>query len=56
MNSDQPRPAVIARPATLPHGSIEYQSIFAAGLVLMLMTLAFNVIGHLLRRRFREVY
>jgi phosphate transport system permease protein len=40
----------------LPHGSIEYQSIFAAGLVLMLMTLAFNVIGHLLRRRYREVY
>jgi phosphate transport system permease protein len=40
----------------LPHGSIEYQSIFAAGLVLMLMTLGFNVIGHLLRRRFREVY
>jgi hypothetical protein len=24
--------------------------------VLMLMTLAFNLIGHLLRRRFREVY
>ncbi len=40
----------------LPHGSIEYQSIFAAGLVLMLMTLGFNVIGHLLRKRFREVY
>ena len=40
----------------LPHGSVEYQSIFAAGLVLMLMTLGFNVIGHLLRRRFREVY
>jgi len=40
----------------LPHGSIEYQSIFAAGLVLMLMTLGFNVLGHLLRKRFREVY
>ncbi len=40
----------------LPHGSIEYQSIFAAGLVLMLMTLVFNVIGHVLRRRYREVY
>jgi phosphate transport system permease protein len=40
----------------LPHGSIEYQSIFAAGLVLMLLTLGFNVVGHLLRRRFREVY
>ena len=40
----------------LPHGSIEYQSIFAAGLVLMLLTLGFNVAGHVLRRRFREVY
>ena len=40
----------------LPHGSIGYQSIFAAGLVLVLMTLGFNVVGHALRRRFREVY
>jgi phosphate transport system permease protein len=40
----------------LPHGSIGYQSIFAAGLVLCLMTLAFNVLGHLMRKRFREVY
>jgi phosphate transport system permease protein len=40
----------------LPHGSIEYQTIFAAGLVLFLMTFAFNVIGFELRRRFREVY
>jgi len=40
----------------LPHGSLEYQSIFAAGLVLMLMTLLFNIVGHLLRKRFREVY
>jgi phosphate transport system permease protein len=40
----------------LPHGSIGYQSIFAAGLVLMLMTLVFNLIGFALTRRFREVY
>lgn len=40
----------------LPHGSLEYQSIFAVGLVLLLMTLTFNIIGHLLRRHFREVY
>ncbi len=40
----------------LPHGSIGYQSIFAAGLVLVLMTLGFNVVGHMLRRRFRETY
>lgn len=40
----------------LPHGSIGYQTIFAAGLTLMLLTLAFNVLGHLLRRRFRQAY
>ncbi|MBC7982562.1 MAG: phosphate ABC transporter permease subunit PstC [Candidatus Obscuribacterales bacterium] len=40
----------------LPHGSIGYQSIFAAGLVLMLITLVFNIGGFLLTRRFREVY
>lgn len=40
----------------LPHGSLEYQSIFAVGMVLLLMTLLFNVLGHVLRRRFREVY
>lgn len=40
----------------LPHGSIAYQSIFAAGLTLMLMTLIFNIGGHLLRKRFREIY
>ena len=40
----------------LPHGSIAYQSIFAAGLTLMLMTLLFNIGGYLLRKRFREIY
>ena len=40
----------------LPHGSIGYQSIFAAGLVLAVMTFAFNILGHMLRKRFREVY
>ncbi|MGH9576399.1 MAG: phosphate ABC transporter permease subunit PstC [Terriglobales bacterium] len=40
----------------LPHGSIGYQSIFAAGLVLMLMTLVFNIGGFALTRRFRETY
>ncbi len=40
----------------LPHDSIGYQSIFAAGLVLMLMTLVFNVLGFFLTRRFREAY
>ena len=40
----------------LPHGSIGYQSIFAAGLVLMLMTLVFNIAGFSLTRRFRQAY
>ena len=40
----------------LPHGSIGYQSIFAAGLVLMITTLLFNIAGFFLTRHFREVY
>ena len=40
----------------LPHGSVGYQTIFAAGLTLMLITLAFNIGGHVLRKRFREAY
>jgi len=40
----------------LPHGSIGYQSIFAAGLALLLLTLAFNIGGYLLRKRYRQVY
>lgn len=40
----------------LPHGSTAYQSIFAAGLTLMSMTLVFNIAGYLLRKKFREIY
>ncbi len=40
----------------LPHGSIGYQSIFAAGLVLIVMTLGFNILGHMVRKKFRETY
>lgn len=40
----------------LPHGSVGYQTIFAAGLSLMLLTLFFNLVGHWMRRRFREAY
>ncbi len=40
----------------LPHGSIGYQSIFAAGLVLMVMTLIFNMLGHIVRKKYRENY
>ena len=40
----------------LPHGSVGYQTIFAAGLTLMIITLGFNILGHFLRRRYRETY
>ncbi|MGQ0510562.1 MAG: phosphate ABC transporter permease subunit PstC [Betaproteobacteria bacterium] len=40
----------------LPHGSVGYQTIFAAGLTLMLFTLVCNIAGHMLRKRFREAY
>jgi len=40
----------------LPHGSIGYQSIFAAGLVLFVLTLVFNIIGHIVRKKYREQY
>ena len=40
----------------LPHGSIGYQTIFAAGLTLMILTLLFNILGHFMTRRFRQVY
>ncbi len=35
----------------LPHGSIGYQSIFAAGLMLLLITLIFNMVAFWLRAR-----
>ncbi len=38
------------------YGTIAYQSIFAAGLTLFLLTLAFNILGFFLRRRFRQAY
>ena len=36
----------------LPHGSIGYQTIFAAGLALMLLTLCFNLAGYFLRKKY----
>jgi phosphate transport system permease protein len=38
------------------HGTIEYQSLFAAGLALFAMTLAFNLAGYWLRRRYHQAY
>ncbi|MBD2326470.1 phosphate ABC transporter permease subunit PstC [Alkalinema sp. FACHB-956] len=40
----------------LPHGTTGYQTIFAVGLALVLMTLLFNIIGHFLSKRYRERY
>ncbi|GIK47482.1 MAG: phosphate ABC transporter permease subunit PstC [Hyphomonadaceae bacterium] len=37
-------------------GTLEYQSIFAAGLALLFFTLVFNFIAFALQRRFRESY
>lgn len=39
-----------------PHGTLEYSTIFAVGLVLFLITLAMNLLSQKITRRFREVY
>ncbi|HEX7117586.1 MAG TPA: phosphate ABC transporter permease subunit PstC [Longimicrobiales bacterium] len=39
-----------------PYGSIEYQTIFAVGLTLFLITLLMNVVSAAVLKRFREVY
>jgi phosphate transport system permease protein len=48
----------IARISTgdLSYGSIDYNSVFAIGLTLFVMTLFLNLISTLITRRFREVY
>lgn len=40
----------------VPHGTIEYKTIFAAGITLFFMTLGFNILGFWLRKRIREAY
>lgn len=40
----------------VPHGTLEYKTIFAVGMTLFLMTLGFNIIGFWLRSRIREAY
>ena len=40
----------------LPHNSLAYLTIFAAGLTLFVITLVFNLIAFGLRRKYREVY
>ncbi len=39
-----------------PHGSLEYNTIFAVGLLLFFMTLAMNLLGHWVVRRWKEQY
>lgn len=39
-----------------PFGSIEYQSLFAVGLTLFVVTLILNIFGRWFLKRFREVY
>lgn len=40
----------------LPHGTVEYRTIFAVGLTLFFVTLMVNVISGVVLRRYREVY
>jgi phosphate transport system permease protein len=40
----------------LPHGSLEYQTIFAVALTLFAITLLMNIVSGVILRRFREVY
>lgn len=39
-----------------PSGTIEYRTIFAAGISLFIVTFALNILSYWLRQRFREVY
>ena len=38
------------------HGSVEYQSIYAVGILLFIITFAMNTMGHWIVRRWRNVY
>lgn len=59
-----PRESVMAMTAYIvnvslgdtPYGSVEYQSIFAVGMVLFVITLGMNILSHWVVRRYREVY
>src|SRR5690606_2515126 len=63
MVTSPPRPgapvaALIAQVALgdLPFGTLEYNSLFAAGLALLVLTLMFNFVAFWLQRRYREAY
>lgn len=40
----------------VPHGSLEYRTIFAAGLTLFLFTFALNTLSYYLRKKYRQQY
>lgn len=40
----------------VPHGTLEYKTIFAVGITLFFMTLLLNILGFWFRKRIREVY
>lgn len=48
----------IARISTgdISYGSVDYNSLFALGLTLFVMTLALNILSSIITRRFREIY
>jgi phosphate transport system permease protein len=56
--SVQTMTAYIAQTAAgeAPHGSVEYDTIFAVGLSLFMITLLMNIISTVILRRYREVY
>ena len=58
LESIQTMTAYIVQVATgdVPQGGVVYESIFAVGLVLFLMTLTMNLASQRITRRFREVY
>jgi len=39
-----------------PHGTTVYQTIFAVGMLLFIVTFLMNIVGQIVTRRFREVY
>jgi phosphate transport system permease protein len=40
----------------VPHGSVGYNSIYAVGLLLAIITLFFNLLGYWFRKKYREAY
>jgi phosphate transport system permease protein len=58
LRSVQTMTAYIAQTAMgeAPHGSVEYQTIFAVGLALFAITLLMNIVSLIVLRKYRDVY